>query len=947
MNIVHIHPSSPTHRRTLIAFIITSILSSYCAVAASTEYNIAITGSEQGYEAIKTTTPDGKIIYDFRDGDSVVLSKNESAVRAGSQTDIEITSPITISNANQSASGSVVYSRSLYAYLGQISADDLNLDTTSVTAVNNGWAVAIGVDATGGSIRTENISGHIVASAEQGSHVGILQAQGLKVASANASIDIQGNAKFTLEAINDDSAGTATNVAGAVVQDGNANTPNKLNIAGILDVTGTSTFTASGSGSYILASAIAAYDGADITAGSLNANLTSTIYGADAIAQSFGVLTTPSRGNGVAVINVGDTEIRVQAEGKAGADALTGGVWLENASHVSIGRGNIHSEAKSESGTADAFGLYVAQGTLDKENGDISVVSDGTAYGIYAIENGTVNYDGGAISVAGSETSHEAGIFTQSGAVVNLRGDTTISAGNALVGNGTVNVLQKQNVIFDGSSESFTGILNIKGNSTIGLSATETSGYWQDSEKAQLILPAGIHINGIYTVGTSAEGVIGDSSLTLLADSILTILVVNKVDNTESLITANEFDLNRNASINIINSIAAADGTIVFDGKLNSLDQQITTDNVLVTVIDNKISRVSSSRVLGKDFLIPNVVDGALGTTTEAGLLIDQLTHASADLASSKNTLNGVALTGIASGMQTTALNASALVSESILRRTEQRSQDCLERGGLWVDLSGLSSRADSYRANSATFGFKSDLVGLTLGVDYGLGDDFIIGAAFSAGTGSVRGQGSASGIKNDVDYWGFNLYGVLASDYVDLIGTLGYAHVSNDINYLANSASPKVQTYTMSIRAEKSLPLNKTFSVTPHIGVQWSHLETDEFTTGGFTYDVKNSDVVQIPAGATFSGHSDTGNFIVKPYLDLEVAPTFGDKTNDYKVGFIGGSAQDLIDARITGSVVWSARLGITAFSDAHAFSLRYGVHASNGDRVDQNLTANYRFTF
>ena len=939
----------PPRRRSFIAVIISGIFSSYTGIAVATQYNIAITGNEHGYEAIKTTTSDGKIVYDFQNGDSIVLSRNESAIRAGSSSDLVITSPITISNANRS-SNRYAYSRSLYAYFGSISTDDLILDTTSITAVDNGYAIAVGIDATGGSIRTGDIVGHISARADSSSRVQNLQAQGLKVASSNGSIDVQGNAEFILEAINEDSASatTATNMAGAVVQNGDASTPNKLNISGKLKVSGTSSFTASSSSSYSLVSALAAYDGAAATVGSIDVDLTSVVDGTDAIAQTFGILTSSSpQGDGVASIDVGDCEISVKAEGRSGADSLVGGVWLENESIVNLGQGTIYSEAKSESGAADAMGVYVAQGTLNKKNGNITVVSDGTAYGIYAAENGTVNYEGGVVSVAASGPDYEAGIFAATGAVVNLLGDTTVTAGHALVGNGTVNIEHNQKVALNGSSESFAGVLNIRGMSAVGLSNEETSGYWLENKKAQLILPAGLRISGVYTVGTQAAGVLGKSSLTVLADGALTILVNGEFDGTSALITADNFDFDETASVNIINAAAVAEGTLVFNGTLSSLNQSVTTDNLLVRVINNKVTRLSAASAFGEDLLTPNVINDAFGTTTEAGQLINQLTHASADITSSKSMLNGIALMGVASGMQLTALNASALSSDSILSRAERLSQSDFGVGGLWVDLNGLNSRADSYSANSVTYGFKSDLAGFTLGADHKAGNDLIIGAALNAGTGSVRGQGTAAGIKNEVDYWGLNLYGMWVTDYVNLIGTLGYFRASNDVSYLTASASPEVQAYTMTVRAEKNIPLNDTYSATPHVGVRWSHLETDGFAAGGFTYSVENADIVQIPIGTAFSGHADIGGFSVKPYLDLEIAPTFGDKTTDYKVGFVGGSAQDLIDARIIGSVVWSTRIGVAAFSDAHSFGLRYGVHASNGDRVDQHLTANYMFTF
>lgn len=223
----------------------------------------------------------------------------------------------------------------------------------------------------------------------------------------------------------------------------------------------------------------------------------------------------------------------------------------------------------------------------------------------------------------------------------------------------------------------------------------------------------------------------------------------------------------------------------------------------------------------------------------------------------------------------------------------------------------------------------------------------FTVGAALNAGTGSVRGQGTGDGTKSEVDYWGLNLYGAWATSWVDLIGTVGYLTSDNDISHGGFSADTDVDAYAVALRAQRTFPLNEAFSVTPHIGVRWNHIEVDSFTAGGFTYESDDVDLVQVSIGVAFSGNTTMVTFDVKPYLDLEVAPTFGDKDTDNRVGLEASALEDVIDTRIASSVVWTARMGLEATSGAHSIGLRYGVSAGNGDRVDQRLTAGYKFSF
>lgn len=223
----------------------------------------------------------------------------------------------------------------------------------------------------------------------------------------------------------------------------------------------------------------------------------------------------------------------------------------------------------------------------------------------------------------------------------------------------------------------------------------------------------------------------------------------------------------------------------------------------------------------------------------------------------------------------------------------------------------------------------------------------FTVGAALNAGTGSVRGQGTGDGTKSEVDYWGLNLYGAWATSWVDLIGTVGYLTSDNDISHGGFSADTDVDAYTVALRAQRTSPLNEAFSVTPHIGVRWNHIEVDSFTAGGFTYESDDVDLVQVSIGVAFSGNTTMVTFDVKHYLDLEVAATFGDKDTDNRVGLEASALEDVIDTRIASSVVWTARMGLEATSGAHSIGLRYDVSAGNGDRVDQRLTAGYKFSF
>ncbi len=94
----------------------------------------------------------------------------------------------------------------------------------------------------------------------------------------------------------------------------------------------------------------------------------------------------------------------------------------------------------------------------------------------------------------------------------------------------------------------------------------------------------------------------------------------------------------------------------------------------------------------------------------------------------------------------------------------------------------------------------------MTLGGDYSFENGYTLGLAGSFGKGSVRGQGAASGIKNDISYYGLNLYGVVPAQYANFVGTLGF--LSNQ-KMKSNRTGTKGKTGRHLIQFKSSLQKN------------------------------------------------------------------------------------------------------------------------------------------
>ena len=366
----------------------------------------------------------------------------------------------------------------------------------------------------------------------------------------------------------------------------------------------------------------------------------------------------------------------------------------------------------------------------------------------------------------------------------------------------------------------------------------------------------------------------------------------------------------------------------------------------LVVSVNSDLSVISN-------VLMPNTVLAAV--SGEKGVGVDRINNLLSvynglEHAEVEKALNSIALMGVAGGAQTIAVNTADMIQDSLnLHGSKLASYDHEKAGpDLWIDVNGSFSKANDYSVGVAKYGYKSDLTGVTIGGDYALGNGVAAGLAVSLGKGSVRGQGNGSGVKNNIDYYGIHLYGVANTRFANFIGTVGYLQSKNEIKQMGFKGKPDAKTFSIGVRAEKSLALNDRITVTPHIGVKYVHTKLDSFNAGGLTYTADKANLVQVPFGMAFNANLEAScGAKVKPFIDLTIAPNFGDKKISNKVGLVTTGTLDSFDARITNNAMYKGKVGVETTKGKHSFGLNYGIGGGNRGRVDQTLQANYRYQF
>jgi hypothetical protein len=435
----------------------------------------------------------------------------------------------------------------------------------------------------------------------------------------------------------------------------------------------------------------------------------------------------------------------------------------------------------------------------------------------------------------------------------------------------------------------------------------------------------------------------------------------------------------------VVNAAAGADGAAIITGSTGSFivagtlyldnvtaDQSITVAtgfkdvtvadvqavNRLLTVTADiadgtiKLGTATNSALISSTIAsntLNAAVAGATGTGADRIAALFDATNGTSDTAAAKS-IDSIALMGTASAAQAVAINAANMIADGLEQHGSVLASYAHDKTGadLWIDLNGSFSKAGRYQAATTTYGYKSDLAGATIGADYAFGNGAAVGGAFSFGTGSARGQGNGAGIKNDIEYYGFNIYGAYSTPYVNLIGTVGYTLSKNEISQQGYKGKPDVNTFSVGIRAEKDFKVTDSFAITPHVGIRYLNVDMDNFTAGGFKYTAKKVNITEVPVGVAFNANLKAPcGADVKPFADFTIAPAMGSKKASNKFGLVGSAATDTIRSRVANSNLYQGKIGVNATQGNHSLSFSYGIGAGSDSRVDQALQAKYRYSF
>lgn len=912
------------------------------ALADAQDFSIPITGEEVAYDGIRSGT-DGNYTYTFGAGDDLTISDNSSP------TGIDIsdsTRSIGINGLELSISQKdrypVLAGVKLY---GDGKSFSMNSGSVTVSSENTSWtadAYGIYVESNGQTVTLGDLA--ISASTITGGE----NATAYALSTNNLNNKIEGG-DLVLTASAQSVQYASANGITAWQNAGDTSLPGST--IGLKDLSVTVSAEVTGAGGEAYAAGINGDNKSEIRAGNGDISISAKSASGSAV-YAAGI----DSWNGS--VSMGDGTVKVMAEGVDNTVAAYGiRAWNDNDS-VRTGHVDVTVQAtggSEDNGYVEAIALLAKGGEVSVAGGTLAAVSEkGYVAGVHANSGTSVTLgsENDTLKIVASGTDTAVGIYAGSNSNVSLHGNVSVASPVALVGTGAVTVADGTTVL-DGRTDGFTGVLNVRGKAAVGMSETEAADTLASTSGSALMIAAGSTLYGTTTVGSTAAGTAGTgSSLTVGSDGTLIIKAGNGYNGTDPLVTVDKAAMDASSTLKLVNTAAIADNTTIFNFRdgTGPASYRLETDNLLKVVRDNKLVTTSATDAFGGSLAASGVIDEAFGSTgTLARERIVTITTDTTAQTAAK-TLNKIALMGTAGAAQAVSVNTAGVLSDTLERHGSRlRGYDHRQKGAdLWIDLNGHASKASRYSAGNTRYGYKSEMAGATIGMDLAHGNGFTTGAALSFGTGTARGQGNGGGTHNEIDYWGFHLYGIYTHDQFNLIGHVGYLETSNEISQLGYKGEPDVKTFSAGLRVEKPLALNETVTVMPHVGLRYLHIDMDSFSAGGFRYGADKAGLIQTPVGVALNGSLKTANGMqVKPFIDITITPAFGDRKTDNRFGMEGGRVTDTLSTRIAGDTLYMARAGVEASHQNHSFGLNVGVGSGDDGRIDQELMARYRYSF
>ncbi len=350
--------------------------------------------------------------------------------------------------------------------------------------------------------------------------------------------------------------------------------------------------------------------------------------------------------------------------------------------------------------------------------------------------------------------------------------------------------------------------------------------------------------------------------------------------------------------------------------------------------VKNLVAEVADTAVtgdgVGSDFIMDNaLVDGGANIESAARLA----------------TFGG-AYQAAAAAVNTGIDAAQARLGLGIDNSAEVKGEDI----SVWANAVYKNTESDSFEAQGANYGADLDLTSLVIGADYNMTEGSKVGAYATFGTGDVDGKGAGHNVKNDVDTYGFGIYGSakLASG-VSILSDVGYTVAQNEFKGIVN-ADADMKVFTAGANVKYTFN-TQVADISPFVGARYTSFNLESYAVksakGIVAYtDADTAHIFSIPVGFDLSKQITAGEWNVKPAFTAKVTFNTGDKTVSSSTLFTGVKNTLNLDAEVMDDVTYSVGASVSATKGAATFGagLSY-TGSSETNELSAQIGARYTF--
>ena len=708
---------------------------------------------------------------------------------------------------------------------------------------------------------------------------------------------------------------------------------------------------------------------ADVTATNVQAK---TLTATGNVAVNGGVLNTTDTSSVGGTLNLSDATARVGNLNVTGAATIEGGSFTGG--DVTLGDDSTISN-----------GATVAVDTLTGTSGKTLAVGSATDTAATSLTVNTLNMAGGSLLIDPAWTSGSnvmaVGDF-DSGAIDVLAGVGQNSM--LLIGSADANWLTSQvNAATNGAGLTRNGVDSVLGiysaqvlNDTTGgiqVDGTKTNGgvtplnptanIADFSGKSLLVVNADAATGG--NVALTATG--GTLNLT---DGAKLRIAGAKIGADYTVVdgftTTNYLKADGTTPTTETNSTAWVGANLSTDSKLVHLEKSATgeykgaltsaaafmpkLDGELVKVVNNmalagntgaagEMSETKGVRFLNRA-ISPNYLnnDAAAAVTIESAArmalvgAVPQMTMAASNAAGNAVTQR--------TGLAQPGGNAIQSMGTDGSMQTGASAGDAARTGfAMWIMPLYQSSNGFGMKAGNFDMDFSGGLGGVAIGADYTFDNAIRAGITFNIGGGYATGSGDLNETTNNMNFWGIGAYAGWAQNNFGVTADVNYTSTYNKLeqdlpaSMQMGKLKSDVTAYAISagLRGEYRFETS-VMDITPHAGVRYMSLNTDEYDvkSGGTLLkgDAINQSIWTFPVGVAFSKQIETGNgWHFKPSLDLAVIPAAGDIDARSDVRFTGTGTKAELDTQTMDYVSYMGQAGLEFGNETTSLGVNYNI--------------------